>query len=324
MTNIKRNDSFWDGKRILVTGSEGFVGSNLTPVLKKTGCELFTPSRHCYDLLEQEQVRQMFADTRPDIVFHLAGLVGGILANKERPAEFCYQNLFMATTMLHEAWRAGVAKYVSLIGGCSYPATAPSPIAETELWNGYPQPESAPYSLAKRMSVIQAQAYREQHGFNAIVLAPGNIYGPYDNFDLESSHVIPALIRKFYHARVLRQEEVVAWGTGKPARDFIYIDDACEAIVLAAASYDGSDIINISSGVQTTIRELVESIAELTGYRGRLAWDASKPDGQMYKGFNVTRMREELGYNCRTSLHEGLQQTISWFEANYATARRTV
>ena len=317
----KRDDSFWAGKRMLVTGSAGFVGRNLVPLLEKTGCELLTPSRGDYDLLEQGQVRQMFADTRPDIVFHLAGLVGGILANKERPAEFCYQNMFMGTTMLHEAWRTGVAKYIALIGGCSYPANAPSPIVETELWNGYPQPESAAYSLAKRMSVTQAQAYREQHGFNAVVLLPGNLYGPHDNFDLESSHVIPALVRKFHQAKLSRQNEVVAWGTGKPVRDFVYVGDACEAILLASQVYDRGEIINISSGVETTIKELVETIAELVGYQGSIRWDRSKPDGQMYKGFNVTRMREWLGYNCSTSLREGLQLTISWFEANYATVR---
>jgi len=312
--------SFWHNKLVLVTGASGFVGRNLVPLLAKTGCEVITPTREEYDLLEQNQVRRMFADIRPDVVFHLAGLVGGILANKERPAEFCYQNLVMGAMVLHEAWRAGVQKYITLIGGCSYPANAPSPIKETELWNGYPQPESAPYSLAKAMSVVQAQAYRQQYGFNAIVLVPGNLYGPYDNFDLKSAHVIPALIRKFYEAKRSGQDEVVAWGTGKPVRDFIYIEHACEAIILAAEIYNGSEIINISSGVQTTIRELVETIAELIGYQGRIRWDTSKPDGQMYKGFDVTRMREWLGYHPRTSLREGLRKTIEWFEANYATA----
>lgn len=312
---------FWDNKRVLVTGASGFVGHNFIPLLAKTECEVIAATRQENNLLEQDQIRRLLADTRPDIVFHLAGLVAGILANKERPAEFCYQNLLMGTMMLHEAWRAGVQKYVTLIGGCSYPATAPSPIPETELWNGYPQPESAPYSIAKKMCVVQAQAYRQQYGFNAVVLAPGNLYGPYDNFDLKNAHVIPALIRKFYEARVKGQDEIVAWGSGKPIRDFIYVEDACEAIVLAAESYNSSEIINISSGVQTSIRELVETIAELTGYQGRINWDVSKPDGQMFKGFDVTRMHERLGYRCRTSLREGLQKTIEWFEANYFKAR---
>jgi GDP-L-fucose synthase len=290
-------------------------------MLEKAGCELILPGRADYDLLEQNEVRRLFADTHPDVVFHLAGLVGGILANKERPAQFCYQNLIMGTTVLHEAWRAGVGKYIGLIGGCSYPASAPSPISENELWNGYPQAESAPYSLAKKMAVTLAQAYRQQYSFNAIILVPGNVYGPEDNFDLENSHVIPALIRKFIIARVSRQEEVVAWGSGRPVRDFIYIADACEAILHAAGIYDGSEIINLSSGVETSIRELVETIAELVGYAGKIRWDTSKPDGQMFKGFDVTRMRDWLGYSCSTSLHEGLAKTIAWFESNYGTAR---
>jgi GDP-L-fucose synthase len=292
-------------------------------MLQEAGCDLITPRRSEYDLLEQNEVRCLFADSRPEIVFHLAGLVGGILANKERPAEFCYQNLMMGTTVLHEAWRAGVRKYITLIGGCSYPASAPSPIPETQLWNGYPQTESAPYSLAKKMAVTLAAAYRQQYSFNAIILVPGNIYGPEDNFDLASSHVIPALIRKFYNARLSGQEEVVAWGSGKPTRDFIYIQDACEAILQAAVTYDGSEIINLSSGVQTSIGELVDQIADLVGYRGRVRWDDSKPDGQMSKVFDVRRMREWLGYSCRTSLRDGLAKTISWFESNYGTARLT-
>jgi len=321
---LHRKSSFWHGKRVLVTGASGFVGRNLVPLVERTGCEVIAPTRQECNLLEQDQVRRLLADARPHLVFHLAGLIGGILANKRFPGDYCYQNLLMGTLMLHEAWRAGVEKYITLIGGCSYPATAPSPIPETELWNGYPQPESAPYSLAKKMSVVQAQAYRQQYGFNAVVLAPGNLYGPYDNFDLENSHVIPALIRKLSEARINAQDEVVVWGSGKPIRDFIYVEDACQAIILAAEAYNSSEIVNISSGVQTTIKELAEIIAELTGYRGRIRWDASKPDGQMYKGFDVTRMRKRLGYDCRTSLREGLKKTIAWFESNCATARLKV
>jgi GDP-L-fucose synthase len=263
----------------------------------------------------------MFAENRPEIVYHLAGLIGGILANKERPAEFCYQNLLMGTMVLHESWQSGVQKYISLIGGCSYPSTAPSPIKEIELWNGYPQSESAPYSVAKKMSVVQAEAYRRQYGFNAIILTPGNLYGPHDNFDLRNAHVIPAMIRKFHEAKRTEQDEVVVWGSGKPVRDFVYIGDACEAILRAAETYDGDEIINLSSGIQTTVKELVETIAKLTRFEGNLRWDDSKPDGQMFKGFDVTRMRDWLGYQCRTSLRDGLQKTISWFECNHQTAR---
>jgi GDP-L-fucose synthase len=263
----------------------------------------------------------MLAEHKPDAVFHLAGLIGGIGANKARPADFCYQNLLMGTMLLHESYKAGVKKYITVMGGCSYPAKAPSPIKETELFNGYPQMESAPYSLAKAMSAVQAEAYRRQHGFNAIVLVPGNLYGPHDNFDLNNSHVIPALIRKYLEARASGQTEVPAWGTGRPTRDFVYIDDVCEALLLAAEKYDGSDIINLSSGTTVTIKELTETVAELTGYQGRVVWDTSKPDGQMFKGFDVTRMKQILGYECRTTLREGLKKTIEWYRANPTLVR---
>jgi GDP-L-fucose synthase len=315
---------FWKEKRVLVTGASGFVGRNLVPQLQQAGCELLTPTHKEYDLLEQSDVRRLFCEVRPDVVFHLAALSGGIMANKLYPGDFCYQNLLMNTTVLHESWKAGVKKYITLIGGCSYPATAPSPIRESELWNGYPQAESAPYSIAKRMGVVMAEAYRRQYGFDAIVLVPGNLYGPHDNFDMQNAHVIPATIRKFHEARLCRDQEVVAWGTGRPVRDFIYVGDACQAIILAAETYSSSEVINISSGVETSIRELVETIAELAGYQGPIVWDSSKPDGQMFKGFEVRRLHEWLDYRCHTSLREGLARTIAWFEANHATARLEV
>ena len=316
--------NFWRGKRTLVTGASGFVGRNLTPLLAEAGCELIAPSRSAYNLLEQSDVRRLMADTRPELVFHLAALSGGILANREYPADFCYQNLLMNTMVAHEAWRAGVRKFVTLIGGCSYPAQAPNPIRETELWNGFPQQESAAYSLAKRMSVVMADAYRRQHGFDAIVLVPGNLYGPYDNFDLQNAHVIPATIRKFVEARRRGDSEIVAWGTGAPVRDFIYVRDACEVIVIAAERYSDAEIVNLSSGVPTTIRELIETVAELTGFQGQVRWDRSKPDGQMFKGFDVQRMQTLLGYRCPTTLREGLASTIEWFEAHYDRARLAV
>lgn len=321
---INKKEFSLKGKRVLVTGANGFVGNHLAPLLEKTGCELITVSRKDYNLLEQTEVRKMFAETKPQVVFQLAGLIGGILANKNFPADYNYQNLLIGTLAMEEAYRAGVEKYISLIGGCSYPATAPSPIKETELWNGYPQAESAPYSLAKAMSVVQAQSYRRQYGFNAIVLVPGNLYGPHDNFDLENSHVIPALIRKYYEAKQTGQNEITAWGTGKPVRDFIYVEDACEAIVLAAETYNGAEIINISSGIQTTIKELVETVAETVGFDGKINWDTTKPDGQMLKGFDVTRMREWLGFECKTSLKDGLQKTADWFVENQSTVRLNV
>ena len=317
----KKEEFSLKGKRVLVTGARGFVGSNFVPLLEKTGCELIKVSRKDYDLTEQTEVRRMFAEKKPEVVFHLAGLIGGIMANKMYPADYNYQNLMIGTLVMHEAYKTGVEKYISLIGGCSYPAHAPSPIKETELWNGYPQVESAPYSLAKAMSVVQAQSYRKQYGFNAIIVVPGNMYGPFDNFDLENSHVIPALIRKYYEAHQNGVNEITAWGTGKPVRDFIYVEDACEAILKAAESYNGGEIINISSGVQTTIKELVETVADVVGFKGSINWDTTKPDGQMLKGFDVTRMREWLGFECKTSLREGLEKTFKWYEENHSTAR---
>jgi GDP-L-fucose synthase len=301
---------------VLVTGANGFVGRNLVDQMRARGINPLTPARSEFDLQEQTQVRLMLERFKPDVVFHLAGRVGGIGINRERPADFNYPNLLMGAMMLHESWRAGVKKYITLICGCSYPADAPNPIKETALFNGYPQAENAPYSLAKAMSAVQAAAYRAQHCFNAITLVPGNLYGPFDNFNLSSSHVIPALIHKFLAAKDTRATEVVAWGSGKPVRDFVYVADACEAILLAAEAYDGADLINISSGAVTTIKELTETIAELAGYSGKVVWDTTKPDGQMFKGYDVTRMRQLLGYGCRTSLREGLRRTINWALAN--------
>ena len=320
----RSTSTFWHGKRTLVTGGSGFVGRNLTPLLVEAGCDVIAPSRSDYNLLEQADVRRVMADVKPEVVFHLAALSGGILANRDYPADFCYQNLVMNTMVAHESWHAGVRKFVTLIGGCSYPAQADNPIREADLWNGYPQQESAAYSLAKRMSVVMAEAYRRQHGFDAIVLVPGNLYGPYDNFDLKNAHVIPATIRKFVEARQRGDAEIVAWGSGAPVRDFIYVRDACEVILVAAERYSGTEIINLSSGVATTIRDLIETVAELTGFRGQVRWDTSKPDGQMFKRFDVARMEEWLEYRCPTSLREGLASTIAWFEQHYDHARLAV
>jgi GDP-L-fucose synthase len=307
--------------KILVTGGTGFVGTNLVAMMKERGLNPITPSRKDYDLLEQSQARAMLKDIQPQLVFHLAGLVGGILGNRERPGDFHYENAFMGEVMLHESFKAGVAKYITVMGGCSYPADAPNPIKETSLFYGYPQELTAPYSIAKAMNAVQAAAYREQYGFNSVVLVPGNMYGPHDNYDLQRSHVIPALIRRYYEAARDKKSEVIAWGTGRPIRDFVYVRDICEALLIAAEKYNDSKLINVSSGKPITVKELTEKIAAIAGYTGTVNWDTSKPDAQKEKLFDVTRLRELLGYQCPTTLDAGLKQTYDWFAANYATAR---
>ncbi|MFA7295958.1 MAG: GDP-L-fucose synthase [Dehalococcoidia bacterium] len=306
-------------RRVLVTGGSGFLGKPLLEVLRERGYrDVVAPSHADYDLTEQDQVRRMFADVRPAAVIHLAGLVGGIMVNKERPGDFFYQNLAMGTLVQHEAWRAGAEKFMTCIGGCSYPGDAPSPIGEDTLFQGYPQAESAPYALAKAMSVVQAQAYRQQYGFNSVVLVPGNMYGPYDHFDLQNSHVIAALTRKFVEAVESGATSVEVWGSGRPTRDFVYVDDVARVLVQALEEYDGAEIANISSGTQVSIRELAETLRDITGFTGDLVFDASKPDGQLFKGFDVTRMRELLHASCDTSLRDGLAKTVEWFKASQA------
>lgn len=304
--------NLWD-ERILITGGSGFIGTNLIARLTARGIVASAPSHARFDLMSQYDVRRMFLEMRPTVVVHLAGLVGGIEANRKRPAEFHYQNLIMSANAMHAAWASGVKKFMTLIGGCSYPANAESPIQESCLLQGYPQAESAPYSLAKAMSVVQAQAYRAQYGFSAIVLIPGNAYGPHDNFDLASGHVVPALIRRFLEAEQSGADTVTVWGTGKPIRDFVYIEDVCDAILVAAETYDDPMPVNISSGVPTSILELVETIAEMTKFTGRIIWDVTKPDGQAVKIFDVRRQEKILVRTCTTQLVCGLEKTIGWY-----------
>lgn len=309
------------GKRVLVTGATGFVGRNLVPRLKEIGASVLAPTRQEYDLNNQSAVQLMYRELKPEIVLHLAGLIGGLMANKDRPADFYYQNILSQTMVMHGAFEAGCTKFLTLMGGCSYPGKAASPIDETQMWNGYPQGESAAYSSAKKMNIVMSNAYREQYGFKSVVLVPGNIYGPWDNFDLRNSHVIPALIRKYHEAKISNSPKVTAWGTGSAVRDFIYISDAVEAILIALAKYDSSEIINISAGTGVTIRQLTESIAEVVDFKGEIEWDTTKPDGQLEKVFAVDRMREVLQFSPSIGLKRGLESTYDWYQKNLAIAR---
>jgi len=257
----------------------------------------------------------LLADSRPDIVIHLAARVGGIGANREHPAEFFYDNLMMGVQLLHESWKAGVQKFVAIGTVCAYPKFTPVPFREEDLWNGYPEETNAPYGLAKKMLLVQSQAYREQYGFNSIFLLPVNLYGPGDNFDPDSSHVIPALIKKFVEAKQRGNKQVVAWGDGSPTREFLYVDDAAEAIVLAAREYDSSEPVNIGSSFEISIRELTELIAELVGYEGEVVWDTTKPNGQPRRKLDISRANREFGFRSRTPFRDGLRQTIDWYLA---------
>lgn len=312
-------------KRVLVTGAHGFLGRHIVPALKSrlalyhapglgTGlaAEVVAVSRKDYDLLKPGQPEKMLADLRPDAVIHLAAKVGGIIANRDYPADFYYENVVLNTLTFDACFRAGVRKFVGLIGGCSYPSTAPSPIPEEQMWNGYPQAEAAPYSIAKRILLVQSDSYRRQHQFNSIVLIPGNVYGEHDNFNPEYAHVIPALIRRFIEAKEGGQGSITCFGSGRPARDFVYAGDVAALIPWFLLNYNSGEPVNISSGTRITIKELAETIRRLTGFQGELLWDASKPDGQMDKIFAVKRLHA-LGLDCPTPLEDGLRKTVDWF-----------
>ena len=309
-------------KRILVTGSGGFLGSHLVEKLRAKGCkDLHLPRSHEVDLTREEQVDRLFDTIRPQIVLHLAGLVGGIGANKAFPAQFFYNNLMMGVLTLHYAQKYGAELAVSSGAGCGYPEHAPLPLKESDFWNGMPQKESAPYSLAKRMLMVQSWAYWDEHHFNSVVVVPGNIYGPFDNFDLEGAHVVPAMVRKFVEATENSLAEVEVWGSGKPTRDFVYAGDVAEGIILAAEKCTAPTVLNLSSGGETSIRELVDTLVDVTGFNGRLVWNTSRPDGQSRRYFDVGRAKNELGWSVKTSLREGLIKTVDWYRANRSTAR---
>ncbi|MGE0057174.1 MAG: GDP-L-fucose synthase family protein [Dehalococcoidia bacterium] len=309
MTDLSRS-------RIMVTGGAGFLGRNVVEKLKEHGAtDIFVVRSSEYDLREVDDVRKSLSDARPDVVIHLAAVVGGIGANRENPGRFLYENAVMGLHLIEEARRAGIEKVVTIGTVCSYPKFAPIPFHEDDLWNGYPEETNAPYGIAKKLLLAQGQAYRQQYGMNCVFLIPVNLYGPEDNFDPASSHVIPALVKKFVEARDAGEASVEVWGTGTASREFIYVEDAAEAIALATERYDGDDPVNIGAGFEITIKELATLIQELTGFRGELRWDTSKPDGQPRRMLDTSRATQRFGFTAKTTFREGLQKTIAWYES---------
>jgi GDP-L-fucose synthase len=308
---------FWKDQRVCVTGGAGFFGSFIVQKLEQLGAQfIFIPKIEDYDLTRLDDIRRMLQDSNPTLIIHLAALVGGIGANRARPAEFFYDNLIMGVQLMHESWKHGVKKFVAVGTICAYPKYTPVPFKEENLWNGYPEETNAPYGLAKKMLLVQAQAYRKQYGFNAIYPLPVNLYGPRDNFDLETSHVIPALIRKCIEARDENKNEVILWGDGTPTREFLYVEDASEGMLLAAERYNGSEPFNLGSGYEISIRELANLIGRLTGFEGKFVWDTSKPNGQPRRALDTSRAEKFFGFKAKTPLEEGLRDTIKWYEAH--------
>ena len=306
-------------QKIIVTGGAGFLGKHLVEQLKqREWCgEVFVPRSAQFDLRHEEAIRRLYETVKPDIVIHGAGIVGGIGANRENPARFFYDNLMMGVQLLHWAHQFGIAKFVAVGTICSYPKFAPIPFHEDDLWNGYPEETNAPYGLAKKMLLVQSQVYREQYGFKSIFLMPVNLYGPGDNFDPASSHVIPALILKCFDAIEQGREEIVVWGDGSPTREFLYVQDAARGIVLATECYDKAEPVNLGAGFEISIRELVEKIAALTGFRGRIVWDTTQPNGQPRRKLDTTRAEREFGFRAQTNFDEGLRHTIEWYRAEH-------
>lgn len=308
---------FWKNQRFVVTGGSGFLGKVLTQKMKERGAtEIFIPRIEDYDLVDPVAIDRLLEDAKPDVIIHLAAHVGGIGANSEHPAEFFYDNLMMGVQLMHKAWQTGVKKFVAIGTVCAYPKFTPVPFKEDDLWNGYPEETNAPYGLAKKMLLVQSQAYREQYGFNSIFLLPVNLYGPGDNFNLRSSHVIPALIRKCVEAEEKGIKEIEVWGDGSPTREFLYVDDAAEGIVLATEFYNESLPVNLGSGNEISIKNLAEKIAHLSGFTGELVWNTEKPNGQPRRFLDTTRAYEKFGFKAKMTFDEGLANTISWFQDN--------
>jgi GDP-L-fucose synthase len=315
--NYPDPQSFWVKRRVCVTGGAGFLGSFVQETLRERGArEIFIPQIEEYDLTQQADIERMLADAKPDVIIHLAALAGGIGANRARPAEFFYKNLMMGVPLMHAAWEHGVEKFVAIGTICAYPKFTPVPFKEENLWDGYPEETNAPYGLAKKMLLVQAQAYREQYGFNAIYLLPVNLYGPHDNFNLETSHVIPALIRKMVEAQQRGDATVTLWGDGSPTREFFYAGDAARGIIMAAERYNDSEPVNLGAGMEISIKDLAEMVARLTGFEGQIVWDTSKPNGQPRRGLDVSRAKAYFGFQAEMPFEEGLRRTIAWFKDN--------
>jgi GDP-L-fucose synthase len=305
---------FWSARRVMVTGGGGFLGGAVVDRLRGAGAtEIFIPRSRDYDLRSRDGIDRALADGRPDLVIHLAAVVGGIGANRENPGRFFYENAIMGIALMEQARLAGVTKFVQIGTVCSYPKFTPVPFHEDDLWNGYPEETNAPYGLAKKMLLVQGQAYRQQYGFNVIHLIPVNLYGPGDNFDPASSHVIPALIKKCVDAREAGVDHIDVWGSGSASREFLYVDDAAAGIVLGAEGYDGADPVNLGVGREITIRDLVQLIARLTGFAGEIRWDPSKPDGQPRRALDTSRARDRFGFVAETDFEDGIRRTIDWY-----------
>tara|TARA_Y100000310_G_scaffold110457_1_gene108851 strand:+ start:2541 stop:3488 length:948 start_codon:yes stop_codon:yes gene_type:complete len=312
--------SFWKNKKILVTGAHGFLGKNLMILLrniqKDNNFQVLTPTRQELDLTSEQQVTDYFYFHKPDIVLHLAGKVGGIGANKAAPAEFFYKNIMMGVLVMHHSYLNGAEKVVALAAGCGYPKELPVPYTEEDFWKDLPDENSIGYSMAKKNLIIQSWTYRQQYGFNSVILLPANLYGPYDNFDLETSHVVPALIRKFVEAKERNEEHVVVWGSGTASREFLFAQDTAQAILDMAERVDESGPFNLGTGIETTIKELVETISQLVDFDGKIIWDPSMPDGQPRRFYDMTKFEKALGYVPSTDIIEGIQKTIKWYKEN--------
>ena len=308
------SNTFWKDKKVLITGGAGFLGSHIINRLSQTQATIIAPSQAEYDLVDGDQVRAMYAQYPADIVIHLAAKVGGIGANREHPGSFYYDNMMMGVQLMHEAYKSKVPKFVALGTVCAYPKFAPVPFKEADLWNGYPEETNAPYGLAKKMMLVQSQGYRQEYGFNSIFLLPVNLYGPGDNFNPNSSHVIPALIKKCVDAVNNHDEELIVWGDGSATREFLYVGDAAEAILLASEKYNSSEPVNIGSSFEISIKDLVNIIAKQAGFTGKITWDTTKPNGQPRRKLDVSRAKKEFGFTAKTTFDEGLKNTISWYQ----------